>query len=235
MLDQISNSSNPPLHGKWLSHADEIFSDLEKGNSRKETWWQSMGSTLSLLRQAHQIIADADQKIKEQENHILKLRHLSTTDELTSVTNRRGILQAFERELDRVNRDVSQGGLFIMIDLDNFKVINDRYGHDAGDKALKLVAKTLNTDSRTMDVVGRMGGDEFVMLFVNTTRKAALERAQFLIKKLNNMSFIWKGEEVQLRASLGLREYGKNSTIKQIFSDADADMYSNKIGNKMKA
>jgi len=235
MFDQIANSSNPVMHGKWLNNADAVFSTLEKGTRKKETWWQSMGSTLSLLRQAHQIIEDADQKIKEQEIKISELRRISTTDELTGITNRRGVLQAFDRELDRVNRDVSQGGLFIMIDLDNFKMINDTYGHDAGDKALQLVAKTLTTDSRTMDVVGRMGGDEFVMLFVNTTRKSALERAQFLIKKLNNMSFVWKGQEIDLRASLGLREYGKDSSVKQIFADADADMYANKEENKMKA
>lgn len=198
MFDQITNPSNPVMHGKWLndSHAD---------------------------------------KIKKLEKRISDLRRISTTDELTGITNHRGILQAFDRELDRVHRDASQGGLFIMIDLDNFKMIKEQYGHDAGDQALKLIAKTLKTDSRTMDVIGRMGGDEFVMLFVNTTRKAALERAQFLIKKLNNMSFIWNGEEIELRASLGLKEYRKGSTIKQIFADADADMYASKERDEMKA
>ena len=122
-----------------------------------------------------------------------------------------------------------------MIDIDNFKRINDVYGHDAGDKALRLVAKTLKNDSREMDVIGRMGGDEFVMLFVNTTQKEALARAQSLIKKLNNMSFIYRGKEIELRASLGLREYSKSSSVEKIFTDADAEMYAHKEEKKMEA
>jgi diguanylate cyclase (GGDEF)-like protein len=134
----------------------------------------------------------------------------------------------FERELDRVNRDKSQGGLLIMIDLDNFKSINDTYGHDAGDAALKLVANALSTDIRRMDVAGRMGGDEFVILFVNTDRKQALERAQFLIKKLNNLSFVWHGEEIPVRASIGLENYNKGDKSENIFRAADQSMYGNK-------
>jgi len=79
-----------------------------------------------------------------------------------------------------------------------------------------------------MDVVGRLGGDEFTIIFVNTTRKDALERAQFLIKKLNNISFIWQGTEIDVRASLGLKQYGKGSKAENIFSAADASMYENK-------
>ncbi len=239
MLEHLShplkNKHFSGSHGKWLDHADEVFLYLERDNIQKENWSQSMNTTINLLRQAHNIIEKAEATIKDQEKRISELQRQSTTDELTRITNRRGILQAFERELDRVNRDVSQGGLFIMIDLDNFKVINDVHGHEAGDAALKLIAKTLKADSRKMDVVGRMGGDEFVMLFVNTTRKSALERAQFLIKKLNNLSFIWQGMEIPLRASLGLKEYGKGSSIRQIFAAADADMYDSKKETKLKA
>lgn len=228
MLDNLTEQnviknrmSRPAMRGKWLNEADEVFSSLEGNTAQKESWWQSMGTTLSLLKQAHKIIADSEKRIAE-------LQRLSSTDELTGIMNRRGFMHTFARELDRVNRDKSQGGLLIMIDLDNFKSINDTYGHDAGDAALKVVASTLATDIRTMDVAGRLGGDEFTILFVNTTRKDALERAQFLIKKLNNLSFIWNGEEIDVRASLGLKEYGKGSTAKNIFNAADASMYKNK-------
>lgn len=225
MLEQLTRPSNHDdkgaIHSKWLNFADEVFQNLDSAAIKEK----DVDATVTLLSEARQII-------QEQENRIAVLQRLATTDELTGVTNRRGVMREFERELDRVNRDVSQGGLFIMIDLDNFKMINDTYGHEAGDAALKLVAKTLNTDSRTMDVVGRMGGDEFVLLFVNTTRKSALERAQFLIKKLNNLSFIWNEEEIEVRASLGLKEYGKTSTTQQIFAAADADMYANKNDKK---
>lgn len=217
-----------PMQGKWLDEADEVFSYLERHKIQKDSWWKSMNTTIGLLRQAHRLILQSEIKIKEQAEKIKKLEALSKTDELTQILNRRGFLHEFDRELDRVNRDKSQGGLLIMIDLDNFKSINDTYGHEAGDSALKLMASTLNNDVRTMDVTGRMGGDEFVILFVNTDRKQALERAQFLIKKLNNLSFIWKGHEIPVRASLGLKEYKKGSKAKHIFGAADENMYQNK-------
>ena len=214
--------------GKWLNDADEVFNYLERHQIEKDSWWKSMGTTLKLLKQAHEIIAKSEAQIIEQDRRIEELKRLSTTDELTGITNRRGFMQSFARELDRVNRDKSQGGLLIMIDLDNFKSINDTYGHDAGDAALKVVASTLAGDVRKMDVTARLGGDEFTILFVNTTRKEALERAQFLIRKLNNLSFIWNGAEIDIRASLGLKEYKKGSKAQHIFNAADASMYENK-------
>jgi len=214
--------------GKWLNEADEEFSYLEQHEVKKDNWWNSMGSTLTLLKQARRIIVQSEDRIQKQEQRIKTLEELSNSDELTGILNRRGFMHEFEREIDRVNRNKSQGGLLIMIDLDNFKTINDAYGHDAGDAALKLIASTLNSDIRKMDITGRLGGDEFVILFVNTDRKQALERAQFLIKKLNNLSFIWQGEEVPVRASLGLKEYKKGSKAKHIFHAADQSMYENK-------
>lgn len=229
MLEQLTRKEETgATHSKWLNFADEVFQNLDSQDNNET----HNDAAVNLLNQARQIIAQSEEKIKEQDERIQLLQRLATTDELTGVTNRRGVIKSFERELDRVNRDKSQGGLFIMIDLDNFKMINDTYGHEAGDTALQLVGKALSDDSRTMDVVGRMGGDEFVLLFVNTTRKDALERAQFIIKKLNNLSFIWKEEEILIRASLGIKEYGKSSTVKQIFAAADADMYANKAENK---
>ena len=93
---------------------------------------------------------------------------------------------------------------------------------------LSNVKVALSTDIRRMDVAGRLGGDEFVILFVNTDRKQALERAQFLIKRLNNLSFVWQGEEIPVRASIGLEDYTKGSKAEKIFRAADQSMYDNK-------
>lgn len=221
-------ASKLPKRGKWLNEADEVFSYLEGKDVKKDNWGKSMSATLNLLKQAQNLITQSEARIQEQAKRIAALEKISSTDELTGIANRRGFMMEFNRELDRVNRDKSQGGLLIMIDLDNFKSINDTYGHAAGDNALKVVASTLANDIRTMDVAGRLGGDEFTILFVNTTRVDALERAQFLIKKLNNLSFVWQGHEIPVRASLGLKEYKKGSTAKNIFTAADASMYENK-------
>ena len=218
MLDHTPLSTKTaPKRGKWLNDADEVLSYLERHDG-EDTDAQAAAT---LLREAHDIITQSAERIA-------KLERLNSTDELTGITNRRGFLRAFDRELDRVNRDLSQGGLLVMIDLDNFKAINDTYGHEAGDAALKVVASTLASDIRTMDIAARLGGDEFVILFANTNRQNALERAQFLIKTLNNLSFIWNGAEIAVRASLGLKEYKKGSKATHIFNAADASMYENK-------
>lgn len=221
MLENTPSANNKaPQRGKWLNDADEMLSYLERHDGALDNAHDT-AFTAALLKEARAIISKSEERIAE-------LERLSSTDELTGITNRRGFMRAFDRELDRVNRNLSQGGLLVMIDLDNFKMINDKHGHKAGDTALKVVASALATDIRLMDIVARLGGDEFVILFTNTTRKDALERAQFLIKKLNNLSFIWREEEVAIRASLGLKEYKKGSRAENIFNAADASMYENK-------
>ncbi len=199
---QQRGRNTPAIEGKWLNDAHEVFSYLQYHEVEKENWWKTMSATLNLLKQSRHMIEQSREHIAIQNQRIQELERLSTTDELTKITNRRGFMENFNRELDRVNRDKSQGGLLIMIDLDNFKMINDSYSHQAGDAALKMVAHTLTNDIRAMDIAGRLGGDEFVLLFVNTARKEALERAQGLIKKLNNLSFIWLAEKWNISVTL---------------------------------
>ena len=110
----------------------------------------------------HAILKDAKALLARQQARIDELSRLATTDELTGLLNRRGFIQVFERELDRIGREKrsglkrQQGGVVVMIDLDNFKTINDMYGIEASDAALKLVAKTLKMDIRKMDVAARL-------------------------------------------------------------------------------
>src|SRR5690606_9610578 len=134
-----------------------------------------------MIRSSNHLLEAANLKIAEQEERIALLEKQVTMDELTGLLNRRGFFDTFDREIDRTNRGHSQGGLLVLIDLDNFKMINDTYGHQAGDAALKLVAKTLVTESRRMDACARLGGDEFIVLLANTDRDSVLTRAQALI------------------------------------------------------
>ena len=227
-ISQEDTMLNTKQRGKWLNNADEVFSYLQRDEhviSKKDSWWSSRHSTLSLLRQAKFLISQSEARIKE-------LEKISNTDELTNLLNRRGFMRALEKELDRTNRGHSKGGLLIMIDLDNFKMLNDRFGHDVGDSALRLVGKTLNEDIRLMDFAGRLGGDEFILLFSDTTGKNALSRAESIIRKLNNLSFIKSGQEVQVRASLGFVEYKQGDEIDVIFKQADKQMYQDKNNKK---
>lgn len=213
---------------KWLSGADELLGWLSRQQDKN-----AHGTALGLLRQAEKSLQAAQERIAAQEIRIRQLETLATTDELTGLANRRGFFDGFHKELDRARRGMSEGGLLILIDLDNFKAINDTYGHQAGDAALKLVAATLGAYIRVMDTAARLGGDEFVLLLANTDRNKAAARARDLVRKLNALSLVWMGVEIPVRASLGLREYKGGDTAERIFGDADTAMYENKLGNKL--
>lgn len=201
-----------------LSTADEL-------RSHQTSVVQALGITLQAYQNNVAELEDAKKRIAE-------LEQLTTTDDMTGLTNRRGFIHAFEQELDRTNRGISTGGLLIMIDLDNFKMINDTYGHAAGDEALKLVASSLGQHIRKMDVAARMGGDEFVLLFANAGKTRALGRAQSLALKLNSLQLKWKGYHIPVRASIGVKDYGAGDNIEAVFAEADATMYKAKEQSK---
>ncbi len=202
-----------------------LLKEKEREHAGQERF---ISATMSLLKQANTMIERAEEKLTAQEGRIAHLENLTTTDELTGLQNRRGFYQTFTRELDRCVRGQSQGGLLVLIDLDNFKHINDTYGHLAGDAALRLVARTLTETIRLMDVAARLGGDEFVLLLSNTTKKEAASRGQDLAWQLNNLSLAWYGQEIPVRASVGFRSYKAGDKAEKIFNEADTELYANK-------
>jgi diguanylate cyclase (GGDEF)-like protein len=185
-----------------------------------------------LLKTAYRAIARSETTIREQKQRIEALESVLTTDELTGITNRRGFFQTLGREMDRVNRDLNEGGLLIMIDLDNFKAINDTYGHQAGDACLKKVADFLMGEIRAMDTAARLGGDEFILLFPRTNREKAMKRAQQMALRLNNLTAEWNGKTIPITASVGLRNFISGDRIEDILESADQEMYEQKQGRK---
>jgi diguanylate cyclase (GGDEF)-like protein len=181
---------------------------------------------LDMLRQSNSALNEAHNQIAAQRAHIEKLEAIATTDELTGLSNRRGFVDSFDRELDRTTRGLTKGGLLLMIDLDNFKVINDTYGHAAGDAALRLVAETLKGTIRRMDMAGRLGGDEFVLLFSNADVMAAVDRAQQLAMRLNSLILRWQGDKIPVRASIGMKAYAAGDTVDSVLQGADSSMYT---------
>lgn len=198
----------------------------------REGWKRSMSATLALLRYANVMLEQSEKTVAEQSARISQLETMVTTDELTGLKNRRGFFERFVGELDACERGASEGGLLVLIDLDNFKSINDTHGHLAGDACLRLVARTLAEDVRLMDVAARLGGDEFVLLLSNTTRKKAAGRAQQLAWRLNNLSLAWQGDVIPVRASLGLKNYAKGDQPDHIFRAADDNLYGEKQSRK---
>ncbi len=201
---------------------------MQRRTLEKDGAARKIGATVALLKHAFKVIERAEAIMTAQEERITQLEAMATTDELTGIGNRRGFYDAFVRELDLCDRDLSRGGLLLLVDLDNFKTINDTYGHQAGDACLRLVARTLGAAIRKMDYAARLGGDEFVLLLSNTEKDIAAGRAQMIAWQLNNLSLGWHGTEIPLHASVGLRGYSKGDVADQVFGAADAALYEDK-------
>ena len=221
---QNSVSDKQPHRGGLLGSPRELFSFLRK--TSPSTSMQT--STEELLKSAYKMLEHAERDLSEKDQRIKALENIITTDELTRLMNRRGFFAAFKGELDRTNRQNNKGGLLIMVDLDHFKTINDTFGHLAGDEALKTVGAYLLSTVRDMDLAARVGGDEFIILFSNTSIEASLERARQLGEELNTLTFEWEGTTIKIQASLGLKEYKQGDTIEGIIKEADKGMYENK-------
>ena len=150
-----------------------------------------------------------------------ELSSQATTDTLTGVLNRRGIEPHFEREMNRKRRFRHPVSLMI-IDLDHFKQINDRYGHAAGDEVLTEVASAIKSNIRNTDNVARWGGDEFIVLAENTN----IVQAVRLSEKIHNaiMSINFKKIET-ITVSIGVSEYHSDENFQLWYDHADKALY----------
>ncbi len=148
-------------------------------------------------------------------------------DVLTPVLNRR----AFLREMKRVSAFAQRYGSpasVVFFDLDNFKAVNDRFGHAAGDEALKAVAKRLLGNVRESDVVGRMGGDEFAVLLAQADKDTAISKAQSLAEAVCDTPVQFGEWSAPLHISYGVREIEPGSDPEVALAEADAAMFVRK-------
>lgn len=184
------------------------------------------------LRHTEDRLAEAERMIAEQERRIRQLEELADSDALTGLLNRRGFERFFGAELARMQRYHSEGGYLLLIDLDLFKQINDKYGHQAGDACLKAVSKLLTGATRIVDGAARFGGDEFAVLLTQTDADRAAERIQTLRDLLNNIVVEWKGATLRLSASIGGAPVRPDSTLESAYREADKRLYMDKHSRK---
>jgi diguanylate cyclase (GGDEF)-like protein len=156
------------------------------------------------------------------------LQLISETDDLTGEHNRRSLNTALRGEMERSSR---QGKPFALmqIDADNLKEINDRYGHEAGDKLLKHMSNILEESSRGYDLLARTGGDEFVVLLPGPDAENAEVIAERIRKAIDNSSFDYKGNHVSSTVSIGIASFPESSNnIDELLDKADKAMYRSK-------
>ncbi|MBX3568778.1 MAG: GGDEF domain-containing protein [Rhizobiaceae bacterium] len=159
-------------------------------------------------------------------NH--ELTELATTDALTSSLNRRAFTAAVERRLKPSGSAVRHGAM-LMLDVDHFKTINDRFGHQAGDEALQLLARTIRHSVRTDDQVGRLGGEEFGILLPGASLQDATEVAERIRRNVAAVEFRPDGGAPHpLSISVGGATYVDDVHLADLFRLADKRLYDAK-------
>jgi diguanylate cyclase len=151
-------------------------------------------------------------------------RDLAMVDPLTGIANRFAYNERLELEVARWKRYHSPLTLAVW-DIDHFKDVNDRYGHQAGDKALALIAQLIRKHVRETDFVARYGGEEFVVLLPETGLGAGAAAAEHIRREVNDCGFHYEGEPVPITISCGISEFRKDDTARDVFGRADAALY----------
>ncbi|MCW8888608.1 MAG: GGDEF domain-containing protein, partial [Gammaproteobacteria bacterium] len=157
-----------------------------------------------------------------------RLRHLADTDYLTGLNSRRAVVKTAERLISRGNKSNKPTSL-VMLDLDNFKVINDTYGHPAGDELLRHFGRMMRDCFRPDDLIGRMGGEEFVAVLAETKLSDAYEAAERLRATFGDKPVLVHGQDINATVSIGISTTESGSeNFSQLFNRADKELYQAK-------
>ena len=156
-----------------------------------------------------------------------KFKSQAMQDPLSGLLNRRGMLENLNNEFDRIQR--YRNHLTVMMcDIDNFKTVNDQYGHDKGDEVIKDLANILKSELRKQDSIARWGGEEYLLLLPETNGKQGIQLAEKLRKKIEEMQYKQADKIFSVTVSIGLYELTPTDTINQAITKADTNLYKAK-------
>lgn len=173
----------------------------------------------------------SQEKIAQLESELQLMSEKVHEDHLTGILNRRGLDLAFDREVSRAQRQ-EQSICYALLDIDNFKALNDTYGHKVGDEALVYLVNAVKNVTRTEDVIARYGGEEFVVLLPNTELKAAVEVLSRIRRDLTKKYFLHENKKLLVTFSAGVAEFKEGETQENIFKRADEALYRAKKNGK---
>ena len=196
----------------------------------------AVGQSRQRLQAGHDRAAELEGKVRELEGELRRLSEEVSTDALTQVANRRGLTQAFDAEAARCAREAAAGGAPLLavglIDIDNFKKLNDSLGHAAGDEALKTLAAAVRERLRPADHLARFGGEEFVVLLPATDVAEAQQVLTRLQRSLSQALFMHDGREVFVTFSAGVTAWCAGESLALALERADEALYDAKRNGK---
>lgn len=166
-------------------------------------------------------------ELAEKQLHSTLWRNLALVDPLTGLYNRRFAERTLKGEMGRAQRK-GYALTLVLFDLNNFKQINDRFGHAAGDLVLKEFAGRLTRAVREADVAARLGGDEFMLLLTECNSS----RVYTVLERLNSIEIELAGQRVPIEFSVGWQEFQKDHSLQDLMREADKALYSHKQAGK---
>ena len=200
-----------------LSDTADMQSNLSESHGELLAARNEVYSAQQRITELEQALEEASAKIKE--------------DQLTGAYNRRGLEEHFEREISRAKRN-GQPLAVALIDVDNFKQLNDRYGHLTGDDVLKYLVELMHRSLRSSDIVARFGGEEFVVLLPEPGINEAVELVQRLQRELTKNFFLANQDRLVVTFSAGVALWHLGECDSDVIERADSAMYRAKLAGK---
>ena len=208
------------IHQKTIQECSDIHINLP---SITEKFTIIQDQMCEEVERANKIITDLSIKVKD-------LERTSNLDALTKVFNRRALTTYLESLCKR--GEITNELHLLLLDIDDFKVVNDTYGHIAGDKILIFIANILRKTLRTGDKVFRYGGEEFVIILNRTNNNACQEITGRILKLISSNQLIYKGESLNVTMSIGGTILLENDTPDILIARADKALYKAKGNGK---
>lgn len=236
LIEMIESSDNSTVEIQKIKKELEGYSESSEINFRnahKKLYTVAVAleeNTQALtkdLKKHSSEVSILSKKIEFLEQELERAREESKEDFLTKLYNKRALdefANIKEGEFERYGHNFS----IVFLDLDHFKSINDTYGHDAGDAVLAAFANILKHEARSVDIVGRFGGEEFVAILGETDTQGGVVFAEKLRQKVKKARFMYKDERIELTVSCGVSDRKSNASLHSLMKSADELVYKAK-------
>ncbi|MGL6072285.1 GGDEF domain-containing protein, partial [Craterilacuibacter sp.] len=210
---------------------DEVKRIADELSQDTDTMQHTLQHSRAGLIAAQDEVENAQQRITELELALENASSKVREDPLTGAYNRRGLDEYFARELSRAERTGSPLSV-ALLDVDNFKQLNDKYGHQAGDHALRFLVEAIRRQLRPSDICARFGGEEFVILLPDTPIEEAVMAVQRLQRELTRNFFLTNNERLVMTFSAGVALWHLGEKDVDVIERADRAMYQAKLNGK---
>ena len=226
--DKIAGYSEKISHAKEITDLNQLLVEILSETKQMQ---DSVLSSRDEFIAARAEVEISERKISQLETELLEMGEKVHEDHLTGILNRRGLENAFERESARAIRS-RRSMCFALLDIDNFKRLNDVHGHHVGDNALVYLVEAVKETTRPHDIVARFGGEEFVILLPDAKIEEAVTVVSRVRRSPTKRFFLHENKRLLITFSAGVAEYQMNESQDSIVVRADKALYQAKNNGK---